>query len=240
VAAQIKTSHDEGMGSSCYALHTVPMTAAVRNLLATAAVALALSGCAVGRSSIDLTVPPGEPAGVERAYVKIQVADQRAFQLNPKDPSVPSLAEEDFNDSALRARAIARKRNSMGQALGDVTLPEGRTVAQLVREAATKALRQQGYAVVDDRSPMAAKAMPLDLGIVKFWSWGTPGFATYTLTFESEVAMQGDVLAGRNATTVRARLEDGFQIVTEGARQEFMQRGVNQLVEQMKAAIRAP
>jgi hypothetical protein len=60
------------------------------------------------------------------------------------------------------------------------------------------------------------------------------------LTFESEVAMRGGVLASGDATTVRARTEDGFQIVTEGAQQEFMQGGVNQLVEQMKAAIRTP
>jgi hypothetical protein len=216
------------------------MITACRNILVLATAAAALSGCAIGRSTIDLSVAPGEPAGAERAYVKVQVADQRTFQLNPTDPSVPSLAEEDFKDSALRARAIARKRNAMGQALGDVTLPEGRTVAQLVRDAAIKALRQRGYAVVDDRSPEAANAMALDLNIVKFWAWGTPGFAAYTLTFESEVAMRGGVLASGDATTVRARTEDGFQIVTEGAQQEFMQGGVNQLVEQMKAAIRTP
>lgn len=216
------------------------MISAFRNILALPALALALSGCAIGRSTIDLMVAPGEPAGAEKAYVKLQVADQRVFQLNPTDPSVPSLHEEDFNDAKLRARAVARKRNAMGQALGDYALPEGRTVAQVIREAATKALRQQGYAVVDDQSPMVAKALPLELSIVKFWTWGTPGFAAYTLTFESEVAMRGDLLASGNAATVRARAEDGFQIVTEGVQQEFMQGGVNQLVEQMKAAIRAP
>jgi hypothetical protein len=236
------------MGAEFRAAHTARyepdfqngMNADFQKLLAAAAVALALSGCAVGRSTIDLMVAPGEQAGAEKAYVKIQVADQRVFQLNPTDPSVPSLSEEDFNDFALRARAIARKRNAFGQALGDVALPEGRTVAQLVREAATKALRQQGYAVVEDKSPMAAKAMPLDLGIVKFWSWGKPGFAAYTLTFESEVAMRGDMLAGGSATTVQARTEDGFQIVTDGVQQQFTQGGVNQLVERMKAAIRVP
>lgn len=216
------------------------MIATFRNILALAAVALASAGCAIGRSTIDLTVPPGDAAGVERGYVKIQVADRRVFQVSPEDPSVPSLAEQDFNDYAVRARAISRKRNALGMALGDVTLPEGRTVAQVVREAATKALRQQGYAVVDDQSPMASKASPLAIDVVKFWSWGTTAFASITLTFESEVAMRGDVLAGGNAATVRARTEDQFQIVTEPTRQEFMQAGVNQLVEQMKAAVRAP
>ena len=154
---------------------------------------------------------------------------------------MPSLPEEaDIKNPAVTSRAIARKRGGIGNPMADVLLPEGRTVALVVREAATRALRERGYAVVDEKSPAAANVMPLNVDIRKFWSWSKPGFSALTLSFESELAMHGDMLAGGKDAVVRAQTEQQFQLVTDGARQKFIQGGVNELVQQIKASIRTP
>jgi hypothetical protein len=115
--------------------------------------ALLMTGCAATRSVIDVTVPRAEVPAVQ-SYVRItQVNDRRRFELNPRNPSVPSLENAaEINDPGIRARAIARKRGGFGNAMADILLPENRTVDQLVREAVTNALHQSGYQVVDDKS----------------------------------------------------------------------------------------
>ena len=45
-------------------------------------------------------------------------------------------------------RAIARKSGGFGNRMGDIVLPEGRTVEHLAEEALTKAFRAGGYRVV--------------------------------------------------------------------------------------------
>jgi hypothetical protein len=60
-------------------------------------------------------------------------------------------------------------------AFAEILLPEGRTVEQIVREAATKALAEKGYAVVAEESPEFAQALPVNIEIQQFWSWFTPG-----------------------------------------------------------------
>jgi hypothetical protein len=44
-----------------------------------------------------------------------------------------------------------------------------------VREAVTKAPAEQGYAVVDTKSPEFNKALPLQVDIDQFWAWFSLG-----------------------------------------------------------------
>lgn len=92
----------------------------------------------------------------------------------------------------------------MGISRAEILLPEGRTVEQIVREAAAKALAEKGYAVVAEESPEFANALPVNIEIQQFWSWFTPGAFLISVEFVGTVLLKGEVLAGSNEETVRA------------------------------------
>ena len=162
-------------------------------LSAMAATAALATGCATSRGTLDVRVPVVQnPAtGIE---VKLtEVADQRVFERAPSQPSTPSLKDDLIEDRSTTDRAIARKRNGYGKALGDILLPEGRTVAQLGREAITRGLRESGYRVLEDGAPGFAGATPLQAEIEKFWAWFTPGFWAVHLEFEALIRVSGPI-----------------------------------------------
>jgi uncharacterized lipoprotein YajG len=212
-------------------------------LAASAAAMVLLSGCAATRSTID--VAAAKPAALPTAAPKVQVAivrvnDARQFEAAPRSPSTPSLqSAEDLNNPQIRARAVARKRGGFGQALADILLPEGRSVAQLVREAATQALRDKGYGVVD-ASAAAGNALPLELEIKQYWAWFTPGFWAIKLEFEAIVAMKGDMLIGDKELTVRTYAIAEAMAATDAQWSRILQQGYDDLVAKMKAALRDP
>ena len=209
--------------------------------LFTVAIALFLSGCATTRSIIDVSVPQPQQVPAKGFAKLLDVKDMRRFVPAPKDPSVPSLQHTaDINDPAITARAVARKRGGYGKAFADILLPEGRTVVQVVREAATKALAEKGYAVVSEGSPDFSRALPVNIEIQQFWSWASPGVFQVSAEFLCVGLLKGDVLAVGNEQPVR-----GYSIVkgvaiTDSGWQEVMQNGVQDLIENMKAKIKSP
>src|SRR5262245_28773335 len=209
--------------------------------LTIAAMALTLSGCAASRSTFDLSVAQGEHSDA-KAYVKLlQVTDQRLYEVNPRDPSIPSLGDAtQINDQAITSRALARKRNGWGMALSDILLPEGRTVEQVVREAVTKALADKGYTVVEPGDVHYPTASPLKVDIQKFWSWMTPGFFTISLEFESTLTMQSDAILDLKQEMVRGYSHGNFLAATDGAWQETMQEGMTDLITKISAKLRKP
>ncbi|MGE5714119.1 MAG: hypothetical protein ACM32F_09610, partial [Betaproteobacteria bacterium] len=137
------------------------------------------SGCATTTSTVDVqsaqapaTQAPAAqaPAVAAKGFAKItEVRDIRRFEAAPKDPSTPSLENaQELKNTAITSRAIARKRGGYGMAFANVLLPEGRTVELVVREAVVKALNEQGYQVVDARSPQYEKALPMQVDIDQF------------------------------------------------------------------------
>ena len=212
-----------------------------RKFLTIALIAFILSGCAASRSTFDLSVPQGQHSDVI-AYVKLlEVADQRKYETNPRDPSIPSLGDAaQIENRAITSRALARKRNGWGMALSDIMLPEGRTVEQVVREAVTKALLDKGYALVQPGDLHYATASPLKVDIQKFWSWMTPGFFTISLEFESTLNMQGDALLDLKQKMVRGYSHGNFLAATDGAWQETMQEGMTDLITKISAKLRKP
>jgi hypothetical protein len=219
------------------------MHASVRSaaVFATASFLLLLSGCATTRSTIDIPVAAGQ-ASSTKAYVKlVSVTDQRRFEATPSEPSVPSLEKaEEMKDPAITARAIARKRGGFGKAMADILLPEGRTVAQVVAEAVTTALRQQGYAVVDEKSPEFARAIPLSVEIRQFWSWFSPGFWAISLEFESIVVLKSEAMFAGKDETVRGYAIVKSMAATDGEWQRSMQEGVADLIDKLTAKIARP
>ena len=104
---------------------------------------------------------------------------------------MPSLKGGEVGNSAITERAIARKRNGFGQALGDILLPEGETVAGLVEDRLTDGFRDNGYRVVTEGDSDFADAIPMEVDIDKFWGWFQPGFWEIKLQFESLIRIQG-------------------------------------------------
>ena len=146
----------------------------VRRVLAVMALVL-LAGCATNRAEVSVNVlPPGNtqtPAPSNGKKVYISAVDSRVFQIKPSSFDIPSLKYDEIDDTSITARAIARKRNNFNMAIGDVLLPQGRTVSGLVGDAVATAYRQAGYEVVS--APGALDVRQVNVNIIEFWSWYT-------------------------------------------------------------------
>lgn len=131
-----------------------------------------LSGCVTTRGLVTLEQPKAiskEQVLTKTAVIKV-ISDDRVFENKPKTPDIPSLkgglAQASEDD---KSKAIARKRNGYGKALGDILLREG-TVSTVIKKRVTSALNQAGYKVI----PLSdANTQPIDLtisvNINKFW-----------------------------------------------------------------------
>ena len=144
----------------------------VRKILAFVALLL-LAGCATNRAEVDI-LPPGTsqtPAPSNGKKVYISAVDDRVFQIKPSRFDTPSLKYDEIDDKSITERAIGRKRNNYNMPIGDVLLPKGRTVSELVGDAVATAYRQAGYEVVC--TPGARDVSEVKVQIIEFWSWYT-------------------------------------------------------------------
>jgi hypothetical protein len=143
----------------------------IKTVFALAVTAMLATGCALDRSVIDISAGalPANPGGDAPAVRIVEVLDQRPFSVDPPKPDMPSLMNnEEMKSKAITSRAVARKRNTYGAALGDVLLPPGRTVEQLTTEALTTSLREAGYRVLSPGDAGYADAKPLKATIQQF------------------------------------------------------------------------
>ncbi len=142
------------------------------------AIGLALGGCSsigtMDRSVV--TLPPAPTAAAlsasAPAVVIRSVSDERHFEVAPRNPSTPSLGP-DGGDASVEARAIGRKRNGYGAAVGDVLLAPGQTVEGLMREHIVSAFQQAGVSVIDE-SAATPETPRVDVRIERFWTWLHP------------------------------------------------------------------
>lgn len=178
-----------------------------------------LAGCAATRSEVKLTAPAAAaPSAVAPAKGKVvairNVKDERVFEQAPTDASVPSLGFEGAAQAtdATKARAIGRKRNGFGKAMGDVLLQDGQTVIGVVRDNLAAALRDAGYLVVD-ASAAPADAVLIDVHVKTFWAWLQPGF--WAITANANIGTDLDVTTRAQATTISVHFEDTHQVVTD-------------------------
>ncbi len=200
------------------------------NLLGICALALVASGCATNRGEMALRVAPAAVATTGGTPVFIDsITDNRAFENKPSEPSTPSLkgGKGAVASEEIKLKAVARKRNAYGKALGDIVLEGGQTVPSVMRDLLRESFHAAGYAVVDDRVKLGADGIEVDVKIEKFWAWATPGFFAASIESqletsivvtqngkEREVAVRGygknSVQTGREANWVLA-YERGFE-----------------------------
>jgi hypothetical protein len=203
------------------------------------------AGCATSRGILDIQVPMTADPAAGPTVVITRVTDARPFEIDPRDPSVPSLKGDEIGDKAITSRAIARKRNTYGMALGDILLPEGHSVEMLVREALATALRHRGYRVVQAEAGAAGAGatdsapIPLEADIRQYWSWFTPGFWALELEFEAILDLRSPVV-GTEQRTVRGYVLLHSQAATGGAWRNTINKGNDSLIREIEAVLVAP
>ena len=153
---------------------------------------LVLGGCATDRSNLKIgqaeTVQAVAPLTGKSVLVR-NVRDARVFEEKPGNPSTPSMGFGDLASAdaeRLKKRAIGRKRNTFGQALGDVMLDEGQTVEGMVSKSIKDAFAESGYAIIDNPSLAKPETLIVDARIDRFWAWVKPGF--WALTFSGDIS----------------------------------------------------
>lgn len=167
---------------------------AVLTFVALGALALG-SGCATSRDLMKLEIPQDSaPAASSGKSVFIRtVTDNRRFEENPRDPSTPSLGHGGAGAATEveRKRAIARKRNTYGKALGDILLEEGQTVETVVAGTLKSTFRDMGYAVLNSQNEVQTGTLVLDVSVDRFWAWMNQLGITLTFTADVTTTVSG-------------------------------------------------
>ncbi len=183
--------------------------------LSIAAMAL-LSACAVTRSEIAITPQSStQPAGSLVAVVVAPV-DARLFEVAPTSPSIPSLKNSsEIGNKQITSRALGRKRGGFGAAMGDVLLDPPQTVSSLVANAVKAGLNDSGYRVLEANDPDYASAPRVNVRIIQFWTWVTPGFAQIKLDNATELVLEGNLPPLRTPGTISFSETKGYGIILE-------------------------
>jgi len=201
----------------------------VRKILAVAALVL-LAGCATNRAEVDV-LRPGDtqtPAPSNGKKVYISAVDDRVFQIKPSSSDIPSLKYDEIDDKSITERAIARKRNNFNMAIGDVLLPEGRTVSELVGNAVATAYRQAGYEVV--RSPGARDVSEVKVNIIEFWSWySAEGVLDKVLRNKSLLQIKAP---GTPVQTVKTLVSENVKVATDTDWKTITESGLEAITQE--------
>ena len=204
---------------NCYGKTSMKMTVSLNSLILMASLT-ALTGCATSRSEIKLSVPVTTSANSasspgKTAVIRL-VKDERVFEEVPQDPSTPSLGLEGSTQATAetKSRAIGRKRNTFGKALGDVLLQSGQTVESVIRENLRAALEQAGYQVKTEDTA-GPSPLVVEVHIKQFWAWFQPGF--WALTLKANISTDLILSGTQSPTTISVHSEESRQIATESA-----------------------
>jgi hypothetical protein len=193
-----------------------------------------LGGCATSRSVIDASIPATNEApqlaNGREVFINVPI-DNRVFEASPGEPSIPSLDPSENSGDLIKARAIGRKRNGFGKALGDILLPEGQTVATLTMASIRQAFQARGYHVLDDKDKISSKTYVVDTDLQKFWSWMNPGFWAITLSTEISASIGIKRAGDSEHKSVFVKASDRFQTGRESNWSEVMKAAQKMFVD---------
>lgn len=200
--------------------------------------ALATTGCATSRSVLDIQVPSSTVAASngKKVYVN-SITDNRTFQEKPSTPEIPSLDPSEDQSEAIKSRAIGRKRNGFGKALGDMLLKDGESVQTITYKSIQEAFLEKGYTVLSNKEDVTKDTYVVNATIDKFWAWMNPGF--WQISLSSEISTDLTIQSGKTLTPVKVsvRASDGYQVGTESNWIEIIQKGLQIYVEELKSKI---
>lgn len=210
------------------------------SLFATVLVCLALGGCATSRAVLDVSAPASTSAAQPNGKTVLinSPRDMRIFQVSPPSPDIPSLDPSEQQNDAIRLRAVGRKRNTFGKALGDILLAEGKTVETLVSRSITQAFADLGYQVITNKAEATNETFVVDATINKFWAWMNPGFWAITLSAEISTDLAIKSLEGREIKKVSVKASDHYQIATDGNWMEVIDNALRLYVDDLKSKLK--
>jgi hypothetical protein len=136
-------------------------------------------------------------------------------------------------------RAIARKRNAYGMALGDILLPEGRTVEAVVEEAIAAAFREAGYRVLAANEAESRDLPAVEADIEKFWAWFSPGFWTITTNFETVVRITAPVAGLESGESIAGGAQTSGMAATSGMWMKTVDAGVQNFSANLRSRLAA-
>jgi Uncharacterized lipoprotein len=191
------------------------------------AVAVSLAGCALGRDEVSLASAPlaAVPAAASKGksvFVR-NVTDDRVFSKSSDSAASPSL-ESDVDNPEIRNRAITRKYNAYGMALGDVLLEPGQTVTAQVGDTLRQAFQGAGYTIVTAPGGNPAPII-VDVRVKQFWTWRKLGFTAITLIADIETEL---TIAGPKTqqALIKAHVEDDRVVAAPSATTESLQQAL--------------
>jgi len=216
---------------------------ALRSLitLAFATSALLFTGCATKRGEVALQVPTVKaetaPSNGQQIYIN-SVVDKRVFEVKPPEPNIPSLDPSEAQSDTIKARAVGRKRNGYGMALGDILLNENQSVSSVIKDSLKEALTDKGYSVIEAKEQITPQTYIADVKIIKFWSWMNMGF--WALTLSCEIETNVDIKQEGNPQTysLHVKAADSFQTGMESNYIEVMQKALQQYIAEAKTEIK--
>lgn len=202
---------------------------------------ISLTGCATNRGYLSIQVPANtltNPNG-KQVYIR-SITDSRLFQDKPKSADIPSLGFGGLDKATpeMKSRAIARKRNTYGKALGDIMLKEGQSVQGVIYEATRNSLYSLGYDVVNNLKEAKSDAIVIDISINKFWSWFLPGF--WTLSLKSEIATINTITVPKKdkPITIAASSRNFCQIANAANWEKTLRLVVEDFIEKAKLELK--
>ncbi len=213
------------------------MRTIVKSLLVAIAV-LITTGCATNRGVIDISNEISVNPEKGQAVKFVRVTDKRKFQLKPPQANIPSLKNGEINDSSITERAIARKRNSYGKALGDILLPEGKTVMDVVENRLSVGFRQNGYKVLSKGDAGYDVAIPIEVDINNFWGWFSPGFWSIGINFKTSIIVTAPVDQFSKGIEFDSEVQERFQTASGGNWQKVINLSLAELNDDIEAEIR--
>jgi hypothetical protein len=195
-----------------------------------------LSACAVTRSEVAISGPSSTQPDAGIAVILLPPVDARRFEVAPKVPSIPSLKEPtQITDPQITSRAVARKRNGYGMAMGDVLLTPPQTASSLVGDAVKAGLRDSGYRIVEAGDPSYAAAPKVSVRINEFWTWITPGFGSIKLDNITNLTLEGNLPALAIPATVAVRETKGYFVITESDWAPFIDIALAQVRDKVRS-----
>jgi len=196
-----------------------------------------LSGCATNRGVVSLQIPKAnKPTRLndESIFIK-SVTDNRIFQEKPSSPDIPSLGfgGADSSSTDIKKRAIARKRNTYGKALGDILLEENQTVESIIKDSLIQSFYELGYDVIGKKDNVDAETIIVEASIEKFWAWMNPGFWAITISSEIETIITATNSQG-NPKEIYVKSQGKFQTANGGNWLEVMNECQQQFNDKTK------
>lgn len=212
----------------------------MRIIVKTFLVALAIhitTGCATNRGIIDISNEVSVNPKEGQAVKFVRVTDKREFQLKPPQANIPSLKNGEINDSSITERAIARKRNSYGKALGDILLPEGKTVMDVVENRLSMGFRNNGYKVFSKGDEGYDAAIPIEVDINNFWGWFSPGFWAIGINFKTSIRVTAPVKEFSEGIEFDSEVQERFQTASGSNWQKVIKHSLAELNDDIEAEI---